>query len=123
MYKVICDLGCEDLIGFTCSFIRDGSTFVQALAMGSVQFCGFVKTSMLPPLSPDLAAPPARKEVDLKTGEEIEATLSLAAGMLCGVSLFVSVYKQDKSLYTQKLYWNQLHPILYWHKLTLILIL
>ncbi|XP_046327922.2 glycogen debranching enzyme-like isoform X1 [Haliotis rufescens] len=61
-------------------FIRDGSTFVQALAMGSVQLCGFVKTSMLPPLSPDLAVPPARREVDLKTGEEIEATLSLAAG-------------------------------------------
>ncbi|KAK6188701.1 hypothetical protein SNE40_004828 [Patella caerulea] len=61
-------------------FIRDGSTFVQALAMGSVQFCGFVKTSKLPPLSPNLEKPKPRIEVEKSSGKEQEAPLSLAAG-------------------------------------------
>lgn len=58
------------------SFIKDGSTFLKILAMGAVQFCGFVKTSKLPPLSPNLSLPKPPVDEDDK-----EATLSLAAGM------------------------------------------
>ncbi|XP_063431014.1 glycogen debranching enzyme-like [Mytilus trossulus] len=56
-------------------FIKDGSTFLKILAMGAVQFCGYVKTSKLPPLSPNLSSPKPPVDEDDK-----EATLSLAAG-------------------------------------------
>jgi glycogen debranching enzyme len=63
--------------------VADGSTFIQALAMGSVMFCGYVKNSRLPFLSPDLEPPkPPTIKVETKDGsEEEEACLSLAAGM------------------------------------------
>lgn len=59
-------------------FIKDGSTFLKLLAMGAVQFCGYVKTSKLPPLSPDLAPP--KPPVDEDNPDKPETTLSLAAG-------------------------------------------
>ena len=64
------------------SFIQDGSTFVQALAMGSVMFCGFVKDAKLPALSPKLDPPnpPTRTEQTDKGPVEKEACLNLAAG-------------------------------------------
>ena len=59
--------------------MKDGSTFVQALALGSTQFCGYVRSAKLPPLSPYLDPKP-RTEVVMSTGEVEEAPVSMAAG-------------------------------------------
>ena len=69
-----------------CRFVKDGSTFVQALSLGSIQFCGFVRSAKLPPLSPNLKNPKPRVEVNMLTNETEEAPVSLAAGvqLLCG---------------------------------------
>ncbi|XP_041357957.1 glycogen debranching enzyme-like isoform X2 [Gigantopelta aegis] len=69
----------EMAIQLLSDFVKDGSTFVQSLAMGSIQFCGFVRNSKLPPLSKDFK-PELRIERDVKTGEELVAPLSMAAG-------------------------------------------
>ncbi|KAL8625730.1 hypothetical protein ACOMHN_044005 [Nucella lapillus] len=61
-------------------FVKDGSTFVQALALGSIQFCGYVRSAKLPPMSPKLN-PTFRKEKNMLTGEEEEAPVSMAAGL------------------------------------------
>ena len=61
--------------------MQDGSTFVQALALGSTQFCGFVRSARLPPLSPNLKDPKPRVEVNLRTNQVEEAPISLAAGI------------------------------------------
>ena len=68
-----------------CRFVKDGSTFVQALSLGSIQFCGFVRSAKLPPLSPNLKNPKPRVEVNMLTNETEEAPVSLAAGvqLLC----------------------------------------
>ena len=65
--------------------MQDGSVFIQALAMGSVIVCGYVKGASLPPLSPNLADPkPPKRKVKKEDGTEevVEACTSLAAGML-----------------------------------------
>ncbi|XP_070195748.1 glycogen debranching enzyme-like isoform X2 [Littorina saxatilis] len=61
-------------------FVKDGSTFVQALSMGSTQFCGFVRSAKLPLLSPNLDPKP-RTEVSMLTNEVEEAPVSMAAGL------------------------------------------
>lgn len=61
-------------------FVKDGSTFVQALALGSIQFCGYVRSAKLPPMSPKLI-PKLRTERNMQTGEEEEAPVSMAAGL------------------------------------------
>ncbi|KAJ8305918.1 hypothetical protein KUTeg_016463 [Tegillarca granosa] len=61
-------------------FISDGSTFVKKLGMGSVQFCGYVNSSKLPCLSPKLEEPKPPRKTNPETKEEMEETLSLAAG-------------------------------------------
>ncbi|KAL8586750.1 hypothetical protein ACOMHN_061263 [Nucella lapillus] len=61
-------------------FVRDGSTFVQALALSYTQFLGYVRTARLPPLSPHLCPAP-RSETFLITGEKEQAPVSLASGL------------------------------------------
>ena len=61
--------------------MKDGSTFVQALSLGSIQFCGFVRSAKLPPLSPNLLDPKPRVAVVMQTNETEEAPVSLAAGV------------------------------------------
>ncbi|KAL5016234.1 hypothetical protein ScPMuIL_005823 [Solemya velum] len=61
-------------------FIKDGSTFVQVLSLGSVQFCGYVKSSRLPQLSPNLLDPKPPVIINEETKEKEQACLSLAAG-------------------------------------------
>lgn len=61
------------------SFVKDGSTFVQALALGSVQFCGYVRSAKLPQLSGRLIPKP-REETVIATGITEQAPVSLAAG-------------------------------------------
>ena len=64
---------------FLYRFVRQGSTFVQALALGCTQFLGYVRSAKLPPLSPCLQPKP-RTEFNTVTGEEEEAPVSLASG-------------------------------------------
>nr|XP_022905345.1 glycogen debranching enzyme isoform X1 [Onthophagus taurus] len=61
-------------------FVRNGSTFVRALAMGSVQFGAFIRSANLPMLSPDIAPPrpPQRRN---ERGNLIQSCISLAAGL------------------------------------------
>lgn len=58
----------------------NGSTFVRALALGSLQFAGFIKSAKLPALSPSLSPPnPPIKEID---GQKTQACVTLSAGKL-----------------------------------------
>ncbi|XP_033736885.1 glycogen debranching enzyme-like [Pecten maximus] len=86
-YVVLRDL----TIKLMSDFVKDGSTFVQALALGSVQFCGFVWTAKLPPLSPNLADPVPPIYIDKDSNKAIQTTLSLAAGF----SHFASGYMRN----------------------------
>ncbi|KAL4235669.1 hypothetical protein ACF0H5_004064 [Mactra antiquata] len=78
-------------------FVADGSTFVQALSMGSVMFCGFVKDALLPFLSPYLDAPkPPTRAVETKEGPvKEEACLSLAAGFPHFASSYMRSWGRD----------------------------
>ena len=53
---------------FLCSFVGEGSDFVKAVALGSVQMGGIVHSAPLPPLSGKLPL------------GQTERTLTLAAG-------------------------------------------
>lgn len=61
------------ITGFSYRFIQDGSTFVQMLSLGSLQFCGYVKNAKLPKLSLTMKSTTPNVDVD--------HPLSLAAGM------------------------------------------
>lgn len=69
------------------SFVKNGSTFVRGLSLGSVQMTAFIKTADLPILSPNLLSPkpPHRKN---ENGEEIQACVSLSAGIYTTIVLF-----------------------------------
>lgn len=66
--------------------MKNGSTFVRDLVLGSVQMAAYIKTADLPTLSPNLSPPkpPTRKN---DNGEEIQACLTLSAGMYRSCSL------------------------------------
>ena len=51
---------------------------MKILALGAIQFCGYVKNAKLPPLSPQLEPP--KPPLDEDDSEKLEGTLSLAAG-------------------------------------------
>lgn len=75
-------------------FVREGSTFVQALSLGSIQFCGFVRSARLPPLAPKLDPKP-RMEIVMNTSEQEEAPVSMAAGLPHFVSGFWRCWGRD----------------------------
>lgn len=59
--------------------MKNGSTFVHGLALGSVQMGAYIKTANLPTLSPNLIPPkPPTKKND--NGEEVQACVTLSAG-------------------------------------------
>lgn len=62
-------------------FVSEGSSFVKALALGSVQCGGVQDDAPLPPLSTNLTSPlpPTRT---LPTGETKQACVTLSAGNL-----------------------------------------
>ncbi|KAF5292269.1 hypothetical protein FQR65_LT11232 [Abscondita terminalis] len=53
-------------------FVKNGSTFVKGLSLGTVQLAAVIKTATLPTLSPSLSAPTP----DIKDGRQSCATLS-----------------------------------------------
>ncbi|XP_050699326.1 glycogen debranching enzyme-like isoform X6 [Eriocheir sinensis] len=61
-------------------FISEGSNFVKALGLCSVQFCGVVKSALLPPLSPNLADPKPPTVPD-SSGGQIQLSATIAAGL------------------------------------------
>lgn len=60
-------------------FVHEGSDFVKALGLCSVQFCGVVKSALLPELSPNLS-PPLPPTVISHSGQKIQVSVSLSAG-------------------------------------------
>ncbi|CAH1775348.1 unnamed protein product [Owenia fusiformis] len=62
-------------------FVKDGSSFVRALALGSTQMCGIVKTAPLPTLSPSLNEPKPPTSIDEKTGRRVQSCNTLSAGL------------------------------------------
>lgn len=63
------------------SFVKNGSTFVKYLSLGSVQFAAFVKSAPLPRLSPNLSSP-VPELVQLDSGETVHNCVTLSAGLL-----------------------------------------
>ncbi|KAK7868484.1 hypothetical protein R5R35_001895 [Gryllus longicercus] len=61
-------------------FVKNGSSFVRSLALGSVQCGGFVQSARLPQLSPALPPPLPPKQLNAQ-GEEEQACLTLSAGL------------------------------------------
>ncbi|KAK8374371.1 hypothetical protein O3P69_011987 [Scylla paramamosain] len=61
-------------------FISEGSNFVKALGLCSVQFCGTVKSALLPPLSPNLRDPKPPSFTD-GSGNQIQLSATIAAGL------------------------------------------
>lgn len=60
-------------------FVAQGSDFVKALSLCSVQFCGTVKSALLPPLSPSLLHPQPPTMSDPIRGQ-IQISATIAAG-------------------------------------------
>merc|ERR1711911_385433 len=61
-------------------FVNESSTFVKAVALGSVQFGGIVNNATLPSLSPALA-PPLPPSRTGKNGKPEQSCVTLAAGL------------------------------------------
>ncbi|XP_033098498.1 glycogen debranching enzyme-like [Anneissia japonica] len=74
-------------------FVAQGSSFVKALALGSVQMCCIVKTAPLPKLSPALADVPTIVEED--SGKQKQNVVSMAAGLPHFSSGFMRSWGRD----------------------------
>ncbi|KAK8737367.1 hypothetical protein OTU49_004452 [Cherax quadricarinatus] len=61
-------------------FVAQGSDFVKALGLCSVQFCGIVRSALLPQLSPNLALPQPPVVSDESEGQ-IQLSSTIAAGL------------------------------------------
>lgn len=59
---------------FSFSFVKNGSSFLKALSLGSVQFVGLSRSASLPSLSPKLFHGPS-------SGAAMPTLTSLAAGL------------------------------------------
>ena len=73
--------------------MSNGSTFVRALAMGSLQFCSVVKTGSLPVLSPNLAPPKPPTVQNEETNDNQQACVSIAAGKESSTQLLSGFFK------------------------------
>lgn len=70
------------LILFPIRFISQGSDFAKALSLCSVQFCGIVKSAVMPALSPNLSSPQPPVITD-SSGSAKQMSVTIAAGKLC----------------------------------------
>lgn len=61
------------------SFVSEGSTFVKALALGSVILCGVIRSAPLPPLSPNLEDPKPVERKD-ENGKIFQNCVTISAG-------------------------------------------
>ncbi|XP_063604015.1 glycogen debranching enzyme-like isoform X1 [Penaeus indicus] len=61
-------------------FISQGSDFAKALSLCSVQFCGIVKSAVMPPLSPNLSSPQPPVVTD-GSGSTKQMSVTIAAGL------------------------------------------
>lgn len=66
---------------FPIRFISQGSDFAKALSLCSVQFCGIVKSAVMPPLSPNLSSPQPPVVTD-GSGSTKQMSVTIAAGKL-----------------------------------------
>lgn len=64
---------------FPNRFISQGSDFAKALSLCSVQFCGIVKSAVMPPLSPNLSSPQPPSFTD-GSGSTKQMSVTIAAG-------------------------------------------
>ena len=74
--------------------MSNGATFVRALAMGALQFCSYVPTARLPPLSSYLADPKA--PLVMIGGEETQACPTLAAGTHPSNVIISSIFELEE---------------------------
>lgn len=84
--------GCFELMS---KFVVEGSSFVQSLALGSVQFCGFVKHAELPPLASEINEPRPKILYTDEKGKIHLDVLSLAAGLPHFASGFARNWGRD----------------------------
>ncbi|XP_035229752.1 glycogen debranching enzyme-like isoform X2 [Stegodyphus dumicola] len=61
-------------------FVSEGSTFVKALALGSVILCGVIRSAPLPLLSPNLE-PPIPAEGKDENGKTVPKCITISAGL------------------------------------------
>lgn len=85
----------DNSIDMMSEFIVEGSSFVQALALGSIQFCGFVKHAELPPLADDIHEPRPKTLYTDEKGRKHLDVLSLAAGLPHFASGFARNWGRD----------------------------
>ena len=70
------------------SFVQNGSSFLKALSLGSLQFVGLSRTASLPALSPQLYHGPS-------SGADMPTPMSLAAGLPHFSSGFMRCWGRD----------------------------
>lgn len=69
--------------------MTNGSTFVRGLSLGSLQMAAYIKTADLPTLSPNLI-PPKPSIRKTENGDEIQACVTLSAGILLLINILIN---------------------------------
>lgn len=78
------------ILNYLNRFIQSSSPFTQALALGSLQCCGFSKSGPLPPLSPCLAEP--KPQLYKTENGNVQDCVTLAAGITFHLTIAIVFY-------------------------------